>query len=172
MLVPAVAFVVSACGLSAETAAPGCADVERLAAVAQSVPSAAYLPCLQALPPGWRVDRFDVRSGSSSLSLLSDRSAGRPVEVRLSETCDVRGASPAAPRAAGVRSYVRVRSVAPTYAGTRYDVFAGGCVASTFAFPRGPHIPLLEELSSSVGLLARRDLRVQVRQRLGVELDP
>lgn len=172
MLLPGAALLLASCSLDAGTAAPGCSDVERLATVAQSVPSAAYLPCLQVLPPGWRVAGFDVRSGSTRLSLQSDRSAGRPVDVRLSATCDVRRASPSAASETGVRGYLRLRSIAPTYSGTRYDVFAGGCVTYTFAFPRGPHIPLLEELASSVRLLARRDLRVQVHEQLGVELDP
>ena len=172
VLVTAAVLVTSGCGITAETAAPGCSDPERLAVVAQSVPGAAYLPCLQALPQGWRVDGFDARNGSSRLSLLSDRSDGHPVDIRLSAACDVGRASPAAARAAGVRSYVRLRSVSPAYAGTLYDVFAGGCVQYRFSFPRGPHIPLLEELSSSVGLVSRRDLRVELRTELGVELDP
>lgn len=172
LVVAAAVLAASGCGITAQTAAPGCSDLERLALVAQSVPSAAYLPCLRALPQGWQVDGFDARTGSSRLSLRSDRSTGHPVDIRLSAACDVRGASPAAARAEGVRSYVRLRSISPAYAGTAYDVFAGGCVRYRFSFPRGPHIPLLEDLSAAVGLVSRRDLRVQLRRRLGVELDP
>ncbi|MGB8649765.1 MAG: hypothetical protein WCD35_03785 [Mycobacteriales bacterium] len=172
MLIAALLLAAPGCGVTVETATPHCSSPERLAVVAQSVPTAAYLPCLRTLPQGWSVSGFDVARGSSRMSLLSDRSGGRPVEVTLTRGCDVAGASPTAARDAGVRSYVRLRSVSPTYAGTLYDVFAGGCVRFRFAFPRGPHIPLMEELSTAVGLASRRDLRVDLRRELGVELDP
>ena len=171
-LLAAGVLATAGCGVTARTAAPGCTGTERLALVAQSVPSAAYVPCLRTLPQGWGVTGFDARRGSSRLSLLSDRSGHRPVEVRLTARCDVSGASPATAHAAGVRSYVRLTSVTPTYTGTLYDVFAGGCVRYAFSFPRGPHIPLLEDLSAAVGLVSRRDLRLDLRRELGVELDP
>ena len=94
------------------------------------------------------------------------------MEVVLTARCDVTGASPERPRAEGVRSWVRVQSVSPLYAGQRYDVFSSGCVRVHFAFPRGPHIPLMEELSSAVGLVRRSELAVDLREELGVELDP
>ena len=168
----ALVLTTASCGITAETATPDCSSVERLALVAQSVPGAAYLPCVQALPTGWRTTAFDASDGSTRLSLLSDRSGGRAVDVVLEARCDVTGASPSTPRAEGVRSYLRLRSVSGTYAGTMYDVFPGGCVRYRFAFPRGPHIPLMEELASAVHLVRRGDVRLDLRERLGVELDP
>jgi hypothetical protein len=172
VLVPVTLLVLSACGLSAETAAPRCESVERVAIVAQSVPTAAYVPCLRDLPAGWQTTEVAVRHDTTRITLLSDRSGDRPVQVVLQERCDLGGASTLPPRAEGVRSAVRLESVSPLYRGVRYDVFPGGCVRSTFAFPRGAHIPLMEELTSAVDLLPRRELRVAVRDELGVELDP
>lgn len=168
----ATSVLLAGCGLSASTAAPRCSSPERTALVAQSVPTAAYVPCLQPLEQGWRAVGFDARSGSSRLSLLSDRSGGRRVDVRLQADCAVDGATAEPARAEGVRSYLRVRSVSPTYAGERYDVFPGGCVRTSFDLPRGPHIPLLEELATSVSLVRRTELAGELRERLGVELDP
>jgi hypothetical protein len=165
-------LLTTGCGLSAETAAPGCRGGERLGVVAQSVPTAAYVPCVEPLPAGWRVTDVDVQRGSSRLALLSDRSGGRPVEVLFEERCDATGASPTPPRADGVRSSLALESVSPTYAGTLYDEFPGGCVQYRFAFPRGVHIPLMEDLAVAVDLLPRRELRLQLREQLGVELDP
>lgn len=160
------------CGISASTATPRCTSTQRLALVAQSVPAAAYVPCIKALPQGWRTTGFDARAGSTRITLLSDRSGGRPVDVVLQRTCDLTGATVTTPHADGLRTYVRLASVSPTYAGSLYDVFPGGCVRYRFAFPRGPHIPLMEQLSTAVGLVRRGDLRLDLRRELGVELDP
>lgn len=171
-LVLVLLLLTTACGTDVETAAPWCGDVERLGLVAQSVPAASYVPCLQELPVGWRATGFEAGPGASRISLLSDRSGGRMVDVVLEPRCDVGDASSARPRAEGVRSFLRLDDISPVYAGTSYDVFPGGCLRSSFAFPRGPHIPLMEELRSAVDLVPRRELRLQVRDRLGVELDP
>jgi hypothetical protein len=160
------------CGVGADTATPRCSGLERLGLVAQSVPTAAYVSCLRTLPEGWRTTGFSASRGTSRFTLLSDRSRGHAVEVVLTARCDTARASVAAPRLEGVRSYVRLTSISPLYAGVLYDVFPGGCVQTSFAFPRGPHIPLMEELSSAIGLVARSDLRRELRARLGVELDP
>ena len=45
--------------------------------------------------------------------------------------------------------------MAPLYAGTAYDVFPGGCVQYAFALPRGPHIPLMEDLDASIAFYTR-----------------
>ena len=165
-------MLTSGCALQADTAVPGCGDVERVALVAQAVPAASYVPCLRELPVGWRATAFEVHDGAGRIALRSDRGGDRDVEVVLTARCDVAGASPTAPRAAGVRSYLRMRSVSPVWTGTAYDVFAGGCVRSDFAFPRGAHIPLMEDLAEAVTLVPRRELRLELRDRLGVELDP
>lgn len=172
LLLPVLLASAAACAVTPVAVAPRCTSVERVALVAQSVPTASYVPCVRALPVGWRVPDVDVERGSTRLSLLSDRSGGRPVEVLLTSSCDVDGASPVTPRADGVRSHLRLRSVRPRFAGTSYDVFPGGCVSATFSFPTGPHIPLMEDLASIVELLPRRELRHDVREQLGVELDP
>jgi hypothetical protein len=162
----------SGCGSLEPEAAPSCGQVVRLALVAQSVPTAAYLPCVRTLPPGWTAAGFEARDGRTTVSLLSDRAEGRRVQVRLQHRCTVAGASAEPPRSVGVRTYLRVNSITPRYSGTFYDVFAGGCVSYSLDFPRGGHIALVDELLSSVDLLPRRQLRVDLREQLGAELDP
>ena len=166
-----VAAALPGCTSEASTM-PRCGDPVRLAVVAQSVPTASYVPCVRALPTGWRVTDFEVARGGTSFVLLSDRAEGRPVDVRLVERCSPDGASPQPPRASGGRAYLRLRSIAPRYAGHRYDVFAGGCVVARFDFARGAHIALMEDLTNAVALLPRRELRLQLRQHLDAELDP
>jgi hypothetical protein len=151
---------------------PGCDDPLRLAIVAQSVPTASYLPCLRELPPGWSTSGFDPTQSGTSFLLDSDRSPGRPVRVRLTETCRPGIASPSPPRAPGVLTYTRLTSIVPRFAGTLYDVFGGGCVSYAFDFTTGSQIALMEQFEGAVGLYPRQRLRLILKQKLGVELDP
>lgn len=99
-----------------------------------------------------------VTNGRTRFALVSDRAGGRPVEIELSSGCDTRGATSSTPRAPGVATSVRLRSISPRYAGTVFDQFAGGCVSSRFDFLRGPHIALIEEFRAAVGLYSRQEL--------------
>jgi hypothetical protein len=151
---------------------PGCGDPLRLAIVAQSVPAAAYLPCLRDLRPGWTASGFTPSQAGTSFLLDSDRSPGRPVTVRLTTSCRIGGASPSPARAPGVLTYIRLESIRPRFAGHLYDVFPGGCVTYTFDFSRGSQIALTEEFEAAVGLYPRQQLRLVLKRELGVELNP
>ncbi len=171
VLAACVVLSVSLAGCSSTSnAVPRCDSGPRLALVAQSVPGAAYVPCISELAPGWRAGGFHASDGETQFSLSSDRAKGRSVKVVLSPGCDVAGAVPITARGTGVRTYTQVRSVDPRYSGTLYDVFPGGCVTYTFDFQRGPHVELMEQFESAVGLLSRRDLRVQVQRELHVDI--
>jgi hypothetical protein len=157
---------------SAGNPVPGCRDPLRLAIVAQSVPSASYLPCIRDLQPGWTTSGFDPSQDGTSFLLDSDRSPGQPVTVRLTAGCRISGASPSPARAPGVLSYTRLDSIRPRFAGRLYDVFPGGCVTYTFDFSDGSQIALMEQFKSAVGLYPRQQLRLVLKQELGVELNP
>jgi len=165
------AVSLSGCATSAATV-PGCGDPLRLAIVAQSVPSASYLPCLRNLRPGWTAAGFDPSQAGTSFLLDSDRSPGRPVTVRLTTSCRISGASPSPARAPGVLTYTRLESIRPRFAGHLYDVFPGGCVTYTFDFSHGSQIALTEDFEAVVGLYPRQQLRLVLKRKLGVELNP
>jgi hypothetical protein len=157
---------------SAADQVPGCRDPLRLAIVAQSVSSASYLPCIRDLQPGWTTSGFDPSQDGTSFLLESDRSPGRPVTVRLTAGCRISGASPSPARAPGVLSYTRLDSIRPRFAGRLYDVFPGGCVTYAFDFSHGSQIALMEQFKAAVGLYPRQQLRLVLKQELGVELNP
>ena len=150
---------------------PECVAGPRLATIAQSVPTASYVPCIEQLAEGWTAGNLVAGRGSTTFALLPHRSGGRTVKVAFEETCDAAGATPAPPRAEGVRTSIKLDSVSPRYAGTIFDVFPGGCVSYRFDFARGPHIALMEDLGGTVGLFTRRQLRVSIQDQLGVDLD-
>jgi hypothetical protein len=152
--------------------APGCGDPLRLAIIAQSLPSASYLPCVRTLPPGWSTSGFAPAPGGTSFLLNSDRSPGRPVVVRLTATCEPGDVSPSLPRAPGVITYTRLTSIAPRFAGSLYDMFPGGCVSYAFDFNLGSQIALMEQFEQAVDLYPRQQLRLVLKQQLGVELNP
>lgn len=151
---------------------PGCGDPLRLAIIAQSVPAASYVPCLNDLPQGWDASGFDPARGRTSFLLGSDRSPERPVTVELTATCWTGGAAPSPARAPGVLTYTRLYSVQPRFAGQLYDVFPGGCVTYTFDFVTGSQIALMEQFESAVRLYPRQQLRLVLKQQLGIELSP
>lgn len=152
--------------------APACGDPLRLAIIAQSLPSASYVPCIRTLPQGWSTSGFNASQRGTSFLLNSDRSPGRPVLVRLTATCEPGSASPSPPRAPGVVTYTRLTSIAPRFAGTLYDVFPGGCVSYAFGFTLGSQIALMEQFEEAVGLYPRQQLRLALKRELGVELGP
>lgn len=159
------------CASSSDTV-PGCGDPLRLAIVAQSVPSASYLPCIRDLPPGWTTAGFDPTQDGTSFLLNSDRSPGQPVTVQLTTSCEISGASPSPARAPGVLTYTRLDSIRPRFAGRLYDVFPGGCVTYTFDFSHGSQIALMEQFEQAIGLYPRQQLRLVLKRELGVELNP
>ena len=171
LLLAAVALLGPAGCTSSSDEVPRCDSVRRVAIIAQAVTGAAYVPCIGELPPGWRSDRFAPRRGQVSFE-LTPGPGGVPVLVDYDSTCAVTGAIPTKPRAAGVRTSLRLTSVTPRYAGTLIDEFPGGCITYRFDFTRGAHISLMEQLQSSAGLLSRRELRLALHRELSVELDP
>lgn len=150
---------------------PHCDAETRLAIVAQSVPDAAYVPCIDELPTGWSFAGMDVDHRGTTLSLESDR-ADRPSDISLQPSCDVTGATPIAPSDAGTRTYQLITSIDPRYAGRFLDVFAGGCIVTTYDFERGPHVALVSELQRAVDLRSRLELRQALLNELDVTLDP
>ncbi len=167
----AVASTLTGCA-AARDQVPGCRAPLRLAIIAQSVPSASYVPCIRQLPQGWTTSSFDPLRGATSFTLNSDRAPGNPVTVLLVARCRPGAASSVPPRAPGVLTFTRLYSLSPRVTGRLYDVFPGGCVTYSFSFPLGPHIGLMEEFESAVGLYSRQQLRVTLERQLGVELDP
>ena len=169
VLAASIAVVAAGGCTSGEDAVARCVPGERLGLVAQSVPDAAYVPCVDVLLPGWSVASAETTDERSGFTLRSDRSAA-PVEVELSSECDTSGATAVVPRAEAVRTLERVRSISPLYAATIFDVFPGGCISYRFEFERGPHIALVDELQQIVGLYPRRQLRQELLDRPGLDI--
>jgi len=164
-------LVLGSCAPGTAQTMPRCEPDSRLAILAQSVPDAAYVPCIDDLAPGWTFEGLAVDDDGATIALESDR-ADKGIEVELAASCDVGAATPITPRDEGVRTHHLVESIDPRYAGRFLDVFPGGCVITTYDFERGAHVALVAELRAAVRLFTRIELRQAIGRDLDVRLDP
>jgi hypothetical protein len=137
--------------------------------MAQAVDTASRLPCLDAVPLGWHLSDVQVRDGSGRFWLDSDRDGARAIEVALTASCDTRTATEIPSDREDVRRLESVRRISPEYAGTRYYVFDGGCLAISFHLAHDSAEPLAVA-TEAVDLLPRADVEALVRQESGGRL--
>ena len=143
--------------------------------MAQSVPSATFIPCLRtALPLGWSFHHLDARNDRASFWLNSDRDGPLAIEVRLEASCDTEGATEIPSDRAEMQRFERVTLTTPRFEGERYYVFEGGCITFTFRLTGQARGEPLALATQSVGAISRDDLVEQVHDESGgrLSLDP
>jgi len=152
----------------------GCSDLEPLWLMAQSVPSAALVPCVQLLPVGWSVAEVAVNNGRSVITLHHDRAGKRAVVVRLTAACDLAGAAEVTSEQPGTRRYLRIDQNTAGFSATRAYVFPGGCITARISAPAGSGQQLTTETSSAIGFTTRQELRQALTRRSDgrLQLDP
>jgi hypothetical protein len=142
--------------------------------MAQSVPTATFVPCLEGVPLGWHFVDLDARNGSATFWLDSDRQGERAIEVTLTEECSTDGASEIPSDREGMRRLEKVTEVSPRYVGERFYVFEGGCITVQFMIHGEDRAEPLAVVTQGLGTVPRHELRDLVRERSGgrLELDP
>jgi tRNA A-37 threonylcarbamoyl transferase component Bud32/membrane-associated phospholipid phosphatase len=146
----------------------GCGDLEPLWLMAQSVPSASLIPCLQLVPVDWRVAEVAVNNGRSVITLDHDRGGRAALVVRLTAACDLTGAKEVTSEQRGARRYYRARDA------TRIYKFSGGCVIQRFS-AAGPSAPRMSDTAATeLGFTTRAALQAALSRRSGgrLQLDP
>ena len=144
--------------------APEPAEVPRgLVLMAQSVPSAQWLPCLRDVPVGWTFVAFDARDGQTSLRLGSDREGMTALTVLVRPSCDVTGAAEVPSEWPELRRYERVTRVSSGYGGERHYVFTGGCVTYRFDLRGDTRAEAVAVVSDAFGFVSRESVARQVR---------
>jgi hypothetical protein len=152
---------------------------------AQAVPSAAFLPCILALPSGWTAADPEIASGQASFVLDSGSLAGgggvqfvlgqsgqqlQTVTITLTATCDIAGARQIPSGQPGMRRFERPPSQVPGYSGVRYDVFPGGCVTYRFVLGPGASPVVTTTVDTAVAFMPRSALVGYVRRTEGLAL--
>ena len=139
--------------------------------MAQSVPTASWVPCLDTVPLGWHFSGLDARSGSARFWLDSDRDGVHAIEVQLAEDCDTEGATEIPSDRDGMDRLERVIQVSPHYVGRRYYVFDGGCITVVFTLAGQYRGEPLAVATQGIGVISRAELAGQVREQSGNRLD-
>jgi hypothetical protein len=136
--------------------------------MAQAVPSASRLPCVEQLPAGWTVSDVFVRNGRARFALNSDRVGLHAVQVVLERTCQLGGAKVTRVPSdeSGTRRYERIGEVRPGigFTGTRFYLFRGGCVSYQFQFHGEERARPIGEVTSSLSFVARDAMRSLIRE--------
>jgi hypothetical protein len=138
--------------------------------MAQSVPSAALVPCVESRQPGWTVANVAVNDGRSVITLDHDRAGTSAVGVRMAAACDPAGAVEGPAPEPGVRRSVRVERLAGAFSATWYDQFPGGCVTYRLHSTTDPTGQSANEAPQVLGFTTREQLRQALRLRSGGRL--
>jgi membrane-associated phospholipid phosphatase/tRNA A-37 threonylcarbamoyl transferase component Bud32 len=152
----------------------GCSDQEALWLMAQAVPSATLVPCLQVAPPGWTLNDVKAGSGFASIVFNTDRPMQQAaVTVELLPSCDLAGATEVSSEVPGARRYIRIDRAATPDRVTRTYTFPGGCVTERYDSPVSPE-RMAADASSSFGFVTRDQLAAELSRRSDgrLQLDP
>jgi hypothetical protein len=151
---------------------PSCGRTDLMILVAQSVPTATRVPCIDALPAGWGIDPTTVDDGETRFTLDSDRAGDNAVEVRLlpRSGCRTAGTTEVPSDEAGARRFEDVRRLRPSLLATRTYLFPGGCVTYRFATSASDRAAVLFDAERALAFQARQPLVHDVRERADLAL--
>jgi tRNA A-37 threonylcarbamoyl transferase component Bud32/membrane-associated phospholipid phosphatase len=148
----------------------GCGDLEPLWLMAQSVPSASLIPCLQLVPADWKVAEVAVNNGRSVITLDHDRGgkAAMVVTLTAAAACDLAGATEVTSEQAGASRWYRARD------NTRAYKFPGGCVTQRFSAAAPSALRMRDTAATELGFVTREQLGQALSRRSGgrLQLDP
>jgi membrane-associated phospholipid phosphatase/tRNA A-37 threonylcarbamoyl transferase component Bud32 len=152
----------------------GCSDQEALWLMAQAVPSATLVPCLQVAPPGWSLNDVKAGSGFATIVFNTDRPHQEvAATVELLPSCDLTGATEVSSEQPGARRYIRIDRAASPDLVIRSYAFQGGCITERFTSADSPE-DLAGQASTAFGFVTRDQLARDLSRRSGgrLHLDP
>ena len=149
---------------------PDCGTGHAMILAAQAVPSAAFLPCIAALPVGWTAANAEISGRKATFWLDSDQAGPAAVTITLTAVCDTSGARQVPSGQPGTRLFERPASLVPQYSDVRYYTFPGGCATYQFRFARGASPALAAAVGSALAFMPRSVLVGYVRRTAGLAL--
>ena len=172
MVVPLTVSLMSPGNDLQVAAVPTCGTNNAMVVLAQSVPSATSVPCMQSLPAGWELGGVDARRGRSRFWLDSDRAGRRAVVATLLPpgACGLEGATEAQSDEVGMRRFDLPDPPGRGRSGNRAYEFPGGCVTYRFGFAAGNDVSLMREAEEALAFQPRVQLVSHVWERHGLYL--
>ena len=149
---------------------PQCGTGHTTILAAQAVPSAALVPCVAALPPGWSVGGADIASGHAKFWLDSVQAGSQAVTITLSATCDTSGARQIPSHQPQTRGFERPLTLRPQFTDLRFYTFPGGCATYWFHFARGASPSLAIPADGAVAFMPRAQLVAYIERTEGLAL--
>ena len=152
----------------------GCDDHEALWLMAQAVPSASAVPCVQLEPDSLALNDVKVGSGFASIVFDIDNPFQEAaVTVELLPSCDLAGSTEVSSDQPGARRYIRIDRTATPAQVTRSYTFPGGCITERFVSAQAPE-RMASEASSTFGFVTRDQLARDLDRRSAgrLQLDP
>jgi hypothetical protein len=167
----ALAVSATACDAVRENHHPVCDVRSPTILMAESVKTAALIPCIRSLPIGWAFESFSARDGVSTFGLDSEVGGRSALDVTFRRTCRSVGTEADSGRA-GVRLVRNVQSSDP-YRATWTYTFDGGCAVLALAFaPGAPVGRLLRDVRTGMSFLPRATLDRTLERQQGRGLGP
>lgn len=151
---------------------PACGTSNVMILIAQTVPSASSVPCVEALPSGWETGQVDVRRGRARFWLNSDREGHHAVEIalRARDECAVGDAVEVPSDELGMRRYERIEQLPPDLRATRIYLGQGTCVVYRFRFDGESNASAMVALDAALRFQPRQVLIDEIAARTGLTL--
>lgn len=159
----ALALFLSGCSVEQTLPFPGCTGGGSHLIVAQSVPAASQIPCLEFVPNGWSIDKVSVKQDRSEITLDSDRAGSGAAVLRLVAACDIGDAVSSPSEFAEAKRFDKIERLAPGFRASRFYRFEGGCVEWSFDFDDDASATEAVALGDALRLVSRQVMRDQVR---------
>lgn len=154
----------ASCSVEETLPPPWCEGSGSVFIVAQSVPSAALVPCLEALPDGWSIASVRVTQGGSAVVLDSDRAGDNAAELLFESSCDVSVGVTSPSEQADAQRFDNIEQLSPRFRSQRHYVFDGGCVSWFFDLDDGVSATESVAIGERLRLVSRRSLNDQLSQ--------
>ena len=152
-------LALAGCSVEAHISHPACEGGGSWVIVAQSVPTASQVPCLDPIPRGWDIDGVKIDQNGTVITFGSDRAGTVAARMRFTESCAVGDAVQTPSDDPGIERFEDVMQVANGFRASRYYRFDGGCVSWEFEFDAGAPSALSIELANSMQFRGRADLQ-------------
>ncbi len=167
-LLAALAFLVvvmaTGCSVKYTLPPPHCRQEGSGLIVAQSVPTASQIPCLDDLPTGWTYGSIVINERHTVITLDSDRVGEGAAVLRLDESCDTSAAVSSPSDQPAAERFDEIERLRPGLRARQYYVFPGGCVWWTFGFDSGTSATAAVAVDDALVLVPRSELDAAIRE--------